>query len=134
MYCEPEKIVEAVTDVPASARVGVGIGAIQSGFRASSAIKSLKARWTVKPMDVEKEKKEGKEQQQAPDVETKALPDYRPVLQNQKTVIKLEIEYAFANVLYEAMGAAFAPKVAGLVIEAFEKRARSLLGRSRTIE
>lgn len=130
-------MIEAVTNVPARAGAGVGAGIIPSGFGASSAIKSLKARWTLKPMDVEKVKDLKEQQQQhAPDAESQAraqaLPEGRHVAQNQKTVIKLEIEYVFANALYEAMGAAFAPKVAGLVIEAFEKRARSLLGKSHT--
>ena len=135
LHCEPERIVEAVTNIPAStsaeagagAGAGAGLRAMQAGFRASSAIKSLKARWTLKPMDVA-----GKEQQQTGNAETKALLEDRHVPQDQKTMIKLEIEYAFTNALYEAMGAAFAPKVAGLVVEAFEKRARSLLGNSQT--
>lgn len=45
-----------------------------------------------------------------------------------ETDVTLSIEYRFANPLYSAMAGAFADKVAGLMIEAFEKRVRSVMG------
>ena len=38
------------------------------------------------------------------------------------------IEVRFANAMYAALSKAAAPKVAGIMIDAFEKRARDLLG------
>ena len=111
--CEPERVVEAVTNIPR--------GAIQNGFGASSAIKSLKARWTLTPVEDMVEKgKSG----------AKMIEDHAS--QPQETVIKLEINYAFTNAIYEAMGARYAPKVAGMIVEAFEKRAKFLLRTSGT--
>ena len=111
LHCEPERVVEAVTNVPR--------GAIQNGFGASTAIRSLKARWTLRA--VEGTTAGGKPGDSVTEDDATS---------GRSTMIKLNIEYAFANALYEAMGAAFAPKVAGMVIEAFEKRAKFLLGKT----
>ena len=115
LHCEPERVVEAVANVPR--------GAIQSGFGASSAIKSLRARWTVKAVEKEEEEEAGGGGKSGETVSGGCISS------DSGTLIKFEIEYAFANAIYEAMGAAFAPKVAGMVVEAFEKRAKFLLGR-----
>ncbi|KAF2090516.1 hypothetical protein K490DRAFT_23455, partial [Saccharata proteae CBS 121410] len=50
-------------------------------------------------------------------------PESRP----EQTQVSLAIEFAFANPLYATMSAAVAPKVAGMMIEAFEKRVETLL-------
>lgn len=44
------------------------------------------------------------------------------------TEVHLAIKYQFANPLYAAVSAAVSDKVAGMMIEAFEKRARERLG------
>lgn len=43
--------------------------------------------------------------------------------------VSLKIEYKFSNQLYEFMSKAVAPKVADKMIDAFEKRAKSLYGK-----
>ena len=45
-----------------------------------------------------------------------------------RTEVGLVIEVRFASAVYSALSQAAAPKVAGMVIEAFEKRARVVLG------
>lgn len=47
------------------------------------------------------------------------------------TEVRLSIEYQFVNPLYAAVSAAVSDKVAGLMIEAFEKRAREQLASTR---
>ena len=42
--------------------------------------------------------------------------------------MNLEIEVEFASAMYAALSKAAAPKVASMMIEAFEKRARDVLG------
>ncbi|KAG5979903.1 hypothetical protein E4U43_006805 [Claviceps pusilla] len=60
----------------------------------------------------------------------------RPVLSQQQqraaTEVHLTIKYQFVNPLYAAVSAAVSDKVAGLMIEAFEKRALEQLGGSRS--
>ncbi|KAH6689531.1 polyketide cyclase/dehydrase and lipid transporter [Plectosphaerella plurivora] len=47
---------------------------------------------------------------------------------SNQTRVDLVIRFQFANPLYAAVSAAVSEKVAGVMIEAFEKRARSILG------
>lgn len=44
------------------------------------------------------------------------------------------IEAQFASAMYSALGQAAAPKVAGMMISAFEKRAREVLGEGHGVE
>ncbi|KAF2141762.1 uncharacterized protein K452DRAFT_194769, partial [Aplosporella prunicola CBS 121167] len=46
----------------------------------------------------------------------------------QHSQVSLDIEFAFANPLYQAMSAAATPHVAGKMIEAFERRVEEVLG------
>jgi len=48
-----------------------------------------------------------------------------------RTEVHLSIRYQFANPLYAAVSAAVSDKVAGVMIEAFEERARTQLGGKR---
>lgn len=50
---------------------------------------------------------------------------------SQSTDIHLTIKYEFVNPLYAAVSATVSDKVAGLMIEAFEKQARDQLGNPR---
>ena len=45
------------------------------------------------------------------------------------TEVRLDIRFQFVNPLYAAGSSAVSDKVAGLMMEAFEKRARDQLGR-----
>lgn len=67
---------------------------------ASTVFKSLVTRWSVRPVD--------------------RLPE-------PSTEVRLTIEYQFTSPLYAAISAAVSDKIAGLMIEAFEARAREEL-------
>ncbi|KAL8920849.1 MAG: hypothetical protein Q9208_006021 [Pyrenodesmia sp. 3 TL-2023] len=51
-----------------------------------------------------------------------------------RTEITLFIEAQFASAVYSALSQAAAPKVAGMMIEAFEKRAQEVLGKGHGVE
>lgn len=51
-----------------------------------------------------------------------------------RTEVTLVIEAKFASAVYSALSQAAAPKVAGMMIEAFEKRAREMLGEGHGVE
>ncbi|KAL8725112.1 MAG: hypothetical protein Q9166_007554 [cf. Caloplaca sp. 2 TL-2023] len=51
-----------------------------------------------------------------------------------RTEVNLVIEARFASAVYSALSQAAAPKVAGMMIEAFEKRAREVLGEGHGVE
>jgi coenzyme Q-binding protein COQ10 len=46
---------------------------------------------------------------------------------HQGSDVKLHVEFKFTNPLYSAVSGAFAPKVAGVMVEAFEQRAKEVL-------
>ncbi|KAF7555524.1 hypothetical protein G7046_g6547 [Stylonectria norvegica] len=84
-------------------------GPLQPGERradASSVFKSLVTRWSVNALA-------GKP--------------------SPSTEVHLSIKYEFSNPLYAAISAAVSDKVAGLMIEAFEKQARQKLGAPRKL-
>jgi len=45
----------------------------------------------------------------------------------EQTEVHLTLDFEFSNAIYAALSKAVAPKVAGIMIEAFEVRARKLL-------
>ncbi|KAL0944076.1 cyclase dehydrase family protein [Colletotrichum truncatum] len=55
----------------------------------------------------------------------------RPLATGTGTEVDLVIRFQFANPLYAAVSAAVSEKVAGVMIQAFEKRAKSVLSRPR---
>ncbi|OLN84425.1 Coenzyme Q-binding protein COQ10-like protein, mitochondrial [Colletotrichum chlorophyti] len=54
--------------------------------------------------------------------------ELRPLTSGTGTEVDLVIRFQFANPLYSAVSAAVSEKVAGVMIQAFEKRARAILG------
>lgn len=118
LLCVPGSIVEALggdakTTIP---RVDVEHhGETYNSPAASNAIfQSLSTRWTVKPFHY----KPPSGQPQS----DKAV--HTPI---DQTEVHLNIEFQFSNPIYAALSKAVAPKVAGIMIEAFEARARELL-------
>ncbi|KAF6812894.1 cyclase dehydrase family protein [Colletotrichum sojae] len=55
----------------------------------------------------------------------------RPLTPGTGTEVDLVIRFQFANPLYSAVSAAVSEKVAGVMIQAFEKRVKAVLGRPR---
>ncbi|PHH84163.1 hypothetical protein CDD83_2374 [Cordyceps sp. RAO-2017] len=86
---------------------GVSVEAVSGGESAapSAVFKTLITRWSVRPG--------ASDQPSSPSTE-----------------VRLTIDYRFANPVYAAVSAAVSDKVAGLMVEAFEKRARDILGPS----
>ncbi|KAI5844229.1 polyketide cyclase/dehydrase and lipid transporter [Tricharina praecox] len=116
-YCLGSRITSRCpdTNTPTEADLRVGWGAFDETFRSrvtciperlsvqadasqNPLFKQLKARWEIKDSD-----------------------------DGHGGDVSLHIEFAFANPLYAAVGGAVAPKVAGVMVDAFEKRAREVL-------
>lgn len=70
----------------------------------------LLSRWTIRPLSDRHVPNEGK-----------------GAGSREHTVVNLAIEFQFHNPVYSAMSSAVADRVAGVLIEAFEKRVKSLM-------
>lgn len=79
---------------------------------------SLLTRWTFKEFPFKPPPPDGRTPQ-----EGHASAPSRP-----RTEVNLVLEVRFASAVYSALSQAAAPKVAGMMIEAFEKRAAVVLG------
>jgi coenzyme Q-binding protein COQ10 len=121
VFCAPDRIVEAVagdavTSIPrADLRHYLAPGAatarsveeadVDDGT--ASLFRGLKTRWTLTPTSA------------------------RTGGARDGTVVDLHIEVRWASALYAALSAAAAPQVAGLMVDAFERRAGDVLGGER---
>lgn len=85
---------------------------------------SLLTRWTFKEFPFKPAPPDGK-----PPQEGSATAPSSP-----RTEVNLVLEVRFASAVYSALSQAAAPKVAGIMIEAFEKRAAAVLGRGHRQE
>ena len=79
---------------------------------------SLLTRWTLREFPFKPLPPDGKSPQEG----EANLPS------RARTEVQLHIEVKFASAVYAALSQAAAPKVAGFLVEAFEKRAREVLG------
>lgn len=79
---------------------------------------SLLTRWTFREFPFKPPPPDGKSPQEG-EASTPSTP---------RTEVNLVVEVRFASAVYSALSQAAAPKVAGLMIDAFEERARELLG------
>jgi len=118
LHCVPDSVVEALageatTSLPSSDLKHHASSHPTAGL-ANDIFKSLSTRWTIKPFHYKP-------------------PSGRPQTDNathparDQTEVNLVIEFQFSNPIYAALSQAVAPKVAGIMIEAFEVRARKLL-------
>lgn len=80
----------------------------------SNIFQSISTRWTVKPFHYK-----------PPTVEPQTNKSEYPA--RDQTEVHLTLDFQFANPVYAALSKAVAPKVAGIMIESFEVRARKLL-------
>ena len=108
MLCIPGSVVEAVSGGTVS-RGGLPPTTDQASNAANSLFTHLLTRWTIRPSP------------------HNALPREGGALVKERTEVNLDIKFQFANPIYAALSKAVAPKVAGMMIEAFEERARKLL-------
>ncbi|KFY51049.1 hypothetical protein V495_00005 [Pseudogymnoascus sp. VKM F-4514 (FW-929)] len=111
LNCVPDTIVEALGGdaVPAvSKQQSLGRLSRESPAIPNNIFKRLSTRWTVKPLP------------------GRSAPNGRDL-----TEVNLAIEFQFSNPLYGSLSKAVAPKLAEVMIEAFEKRAKLLLDSPR---
>lgn len=118
LFCVPGSIVEALsgearTTIPTSELKHYG-AILETPWTGNGIFQSLSTRWMVKPFH-------NKPPSGWPQPDFSGHPD------NDQTEVHLKLEFQFSNPIYAALSKAVAPKVAGLMIEAFEVRARNLL-------
>jgi coenzyme Q-binding protein COQ10 len=117
LFCVPNSVVEALGGDAQTTLSRDDLNHYSSTFETPTAFnifKNLSTKWTVKPFHYKP-------------------PSGRPQTDNavhsarDQTEVHLGIEFQFSNPLYAGLSKAVAPKVAGVMIEAFERRARKLL-------
>lgn len=113
LFCVPGSVVEAlsgqaVTNLKKSDLAHYA-STTTAPAKANAIFTSLRTRWTVTPFPY------------------KPLTDSTPLPATDETEVSLTIDFQFSNPLYAALSKAVAPKLAGVMIEAFEDRAKQLL-------
>jgi len=119
LYCIPDSTVEALsgeaaTSLPRSALQHHTHPKSRTSGQKNEIFTSLSTKWVVKPFYY-------KPPSGNPRTDESVLPA------RHQTEVHLTIEFQFSNPLYAALSKAVAPKVAGIMIEAFEIRARKVL-------
>jgi coenzyme Q-binding protein COQ10 len=114
VLCIPGSVVEAVSGDTVSRR-GLPPTTDQASGTSNGLFTHLLTRWTIRPSPHNSLPREG-----------------GAFLVKERTEVNLDINFQFANPIYAALSKAVAPKVAGMMIEAFEERARKLLGTPAT--
>jgi coenzyme Q-binding protein COQ10 len=117
VFCIPDSVVEALGgDAQTTLSKGdlVHYSLNTEDSIASNIFKSLITRWTLKPFHY----KPPSGQPQA---------DYAIHPARDQTEVNLSVEFQFSNPVYAGLSKAVAPRIADVMIEAFERRARQLL-------
>ncbi|KAI9704091.1 MAG: hypothetical protein M1836_006952 [Candelina mexicana] len=138
VFCVPGSIVEAVAG-QAKPTIAKEMLDHHTGGETSKAaaenpvFTSLLTRWSLRTFPYKPPPSPGASHDPSSDTAGEAQPQASRSLKNpnestEQTEVSLVIEYQFASPMYAALSKAFAPKVAGLMIEAFEKRAFDVLG------
>ncbi|KZF23345.1 hypothetical protein L228DRAFT_246110 [Xylona heveae TC161] len=117
IYCLPGRVVEAIGgDAETTLDLNDLPHHIPAGRASDTAndtmFKYLLTRWEVSPAR-----------------QPSASAGHANTLANEKTEVNLVVEFQFTNPLYDMMSKAATPKVASMMIEAFEQRAAKLLTR-----
>jgi coenzyme Q-binding protein COQ10 len=113
LFCVPGSVVEAlsgeaVTNLKKSDLAHYA-STVTAPATANAIFTSLRTCWTVVPFPY------------------KPPTDNTPLPATDETEVRLTIDFQFSNPVYAALSKAVAPKLAGVMIEAFEDRARKLL-------
>lgn len=136
VYCLPYTVVEAVAGdaeptIPRSQLPHYHTSELSASHdpeksSGNSAIfTSLLTRWTLKEYPFKPSPPDGSTPQEGEANKLSAVP---------RTEVNLHIEVRFASAVYSALSQAAAPKLAGLMVEAFEKRAGEVLGEGHGVE
>lgn len=124
VYCQPELIVEAVSGRSETSLKKDLIShhnerpSSDDPTRNEAVLTHLLTRWTLRPFPFKPGPIKSGEQPQQHTSDEPA---------REQVEVMLAIEYQFANPMYAAMSSAVAPKVADYMMEAFEKRVKSLI-------
>jgi coenzyme Q-binding protein COQ10 len=123
LFCVPGSVVEAlsgdaVTDI-SKADLSHHSATFDAPATANAIFQSLSTRWTVKSFHYK-----------APTGQPQPDKTLHPA--RDQTEVHLTLNFQFSNPIYAALSKAVAPKVAGMMIEAFEIRARRLLDGPRS--
>ncbi|RFU34656.1 hypothetical protein B7463_g1680, partial [Scytalidium lignicola] len=118
LFCVPGEVVEAlggeaVTNLAKSALTHHS-STFDAPAIANNLFQSISTRWTIRPL----------QQSNSSFVVGGGLGSI------DQTEVNLNIEFQFANPIYAALSKAVTPKIAGIMIESFEKRAQELLASS----
>lgn len=130
IYCAPGRFVEAVagpTKTTLSPELISHHNTTDDPSDDSQALlKHLLTRWTVRPYHYKPPpiSPTGKSKEQPSGVHPEEKTNLPSV---EQTEVSLAIEFQFANPMYATMSAAVAPRIADVMIGAFEKRAEALL-------
>lgn len=136
IYCHPDHVLEAVAGDAESSMSkdliphyygndGSSQDSAASGVEdaTSKIFASLLTRWTLREFPFKAPPTDGKRLQD-PGHEEASGP---------RTEVNLVIEVRFASAVYAALSQAAAPKVAGIMVGAFERRAREVLGEGHAV-
>ncbi|KAK3670068.1 Coenzyme Q-binding protein coq10, mitochondrial [Recurvomyces mirabilis] len=131
VYCIPEQVVEAVSGEAETTLDPKDIAhhsprsqsTSSDASRANSKISSILTRWTLKPYPYKPPPLSALH----PDTAHNNHNETSEIPSQERTEVNLTIDYQFANPMYAALSAAAAPKIADKMIDAFEKRVRSVI-------
>jgi coenzyme Q-binding protein COQ10 len=118
LFCVPGSIVEAlggeaITKLPHS-QLQHHSETLNIPAQANSVFQTITTRWTLKPFHYK-----------PPTGQLQTDDTVHP--SREQTEVHLSLDFQFSNPVYAALSKAVAPKIAGVMIEAFEVRARKLL-------
>jgi coenzyme Q-binding protein COQ10 len=118
LFCVPGSVVEALGGEAITSLSKSDLShhseTLDAPAAANSIFQTITTRWTVKPFHY----KPPTGQPQT---------DKKQFLAGDQTEVHLTLDFQFSNPIYAALSKAVAPKVAGIMIQAFEVRARKLL-------
>ena len=118
LFCVPGSVVEALGGEALTELKKSDIAHYASSSSppatANAIFKSLRTRWTVTPFNYK-----------SPTGRQETDKRQRPA--TDETEVRLTIDFQFSNPVYAALSKAAAPRLAGVMIEAFEERAKKLL-------
>jgi len=121
LFCVPGSVVEALGGEAVTTLSRSDLShysdTLDVPARANSIFQTISTRWTVKPFHY-------KPPTGQPQTDKTQLPA------RHRTEVHLTLDFQFSNPVYAVLSKAVAPEVAGIVIEAFEVRAKKLLDAS----
>lgn len=117
IYCIPDSVVEALSGDTQTTLSKSDLDHYSSTIESPTAaniFKSLSTRWTLRPFHY-------KPPSGQPQIDRAVHPA------RDQTEVNLSIRFQFSNPVYAGLSKAVGPRIADVMIEAFERRARQLL-------